>query len=259
MTAGFSGEVSHYYARYRRGYPTTVLAALSEALSLSRADTVIDLGCGTGQLTLPLARNVDLVVGVDPEPDMLHHAKQAARAAGVTNVQWIRGTAEDLAQIAAKLGGLGAITMANTIHLVDRDKLFASAARVLRPGRGLCIIANGTPLWQQDSNWSHALCTFLERWLETTLASRCGTDDEARATYRCELAALGYEVDEIRVRYTDTLALDQITGGVFSAMSSRLPGAKDRPRFATELSEALADTGPFLEDVQVRMLIARVP
>src|SRR6185369_6648776 len=52
---GFSGEVVDYYQRYRRGYPDQVVDALVAALRLRPDDVVLDLGCGTGQLTLPLA------------------------------------------------------------------------------------------------------------------------------------------------------------------------------------------------------------
>lgn len=78
MTNGFSGDAAAYYARYRRGYPDSFVDALVHALTLSRASTIIDLGCGTGQLALPLAIRVGRVIGVDPEPDMLSHARAAA-------------------------------------------------------------------------------------------------------------------------------------------------------------------------------------
>lgn len=51
---------------------------------------VVDLGCGTGQLALPMAGRVHAVVGVDPEPDILRRAHQAARWA-----QRKRGTKTD--------------------------------------------------------------------------------------------------------------------------------------------------------------------
>lgn len=256
MAGGFEGDVAGYYARYRRGYPPAVVDAVAKALALTPADTIVDLGCGTGQLTLPLARKVGRALGVDPEADMLRHARTAAREAAVTNVHWVRGTADDLESIAAGYDGIGAITVANAIHLVDRARLFDDAKVALRPGRGLAIIANGTPLWLQDTPWSVALRAFMQRRLGVSLTDYCGTDDDTRSTYRRELTAVGYNVDQVRVTYTDTLTLDQIVGGVFSAMSERIPESKDRARFAAELGHALAGTDPFLEHVGVRTLVA---
>lgn len=84
MQLGFSGEVVHYYQKYRRGYPTPVIDALAAALQLRPDDVVVDLGCGTGQLTLPLARRVRAVIGMDPEADMLEVARDVGQEQGLT-------------------------------------------------------------------------------------------------------------------------------------------------------------------------------
>jgi SAM-dependent methyltransferase len=236
-----------------------VIDGLVDALRLSTADTLVDLGCGTGQLTLPLARRVGRAIGVDPEPDMLRHAKAAAeRDSNASNVEWMLGSADEVAAICANYRGVAAITLANAIHLVDRDRLFSEARTALPRGRALAIIANGTPLWLQDTAWSRALRGFLERWLGLSLTSHCGTDDDTRTIYRTELTAAGYDVGELRVDYTATLTLDQIVGGVFSAMSDRLPAAADRDRFATELRHAMPDAAPYIEHVAVRTLIGQI-
>ena len=93
---GFGGEVAGFYHRYRRGYPPAVIDTLTRAFSLAGDDVVIDLGCGTGQLTLPIARRVHAVAGVDPEPDMLARARQAAADLGVRNATWILGADTDI-------------------------------------------------------------------------------------------------------------------------------------------------------------------
>ena len=45
------------------------------------------------------------------------------------NVEWILGTAEDLVSLAAKHGGVAAVTLANAIHLVDRAHLFRATKK----------------------------------------------------------------------------------------------------------------------------------
>ncbi len=69
MDLGFHGEVADFYHRYRRGYPPAVIDALVRAFELTGDDIVVDLGCGTGQLALPMARRVRFVMGMDPEAD----------------------------------------------------------------------------------------------------------------------------------------------------------------------------------------------
>lgn len=70
--------MASYYAKYRRGYPPAAVDAIAEAFTLTVDDLVVDLGCGTGQLTVPLAARVGAVVGMDPEPDMLMLARRTA-------------------------------------------------------------------------------------------------------------------------------------------------------------------------------------
>src|SRR5215510_8310714 len=103
MELGFGGEVAAYYARYRRGYPHAVVDALVEALALTSDDLVVDLGCGTGQLSLPVAERVGAVAGMDPEPDMLVLARREAERRGAANASWLLGADSDLPALGALL------------------------------------------------------------------------------------------------------------------------------------------------------------
>jgi trans-aconitate methyltransferase len=53
MDLGFRGEVADLYHAYRHGYPATVVDVPAEPFTLTARDLVVDLGCGTGQLSLP--------------------------------------------------------------------------------------------------------------------------------------------------------------------------------------------------------------
>jgi ubiquinone/menaquinone biosynthesis C-methylase UbiE len=55
-----------------------------ERFQLDGQGRVLDLGCGTGQLTLPLARHCEEIVGTDPEPEML--AEPTAQAAAYSTL-----------------------------------------------------------------------------------------------------------------------------------------------------------------------------
>ncbi len=59
------------YARYRTSYPAREVAHLATLVGLDRSNTVIDVGCGSGQLAMPLARHAGQVIAIDPVPDML--------------------------------------------------------------------------------------------------------------------------------------------------------------------------------------------
>ena len=87
------------------------------------------------------------------------------------------------------------------------------------------------------------------------LTRTCGTDDASQRQYRDSLAAAGFQVRGTSVDYTTTLDLDQIIGGVYSALSvTQLPAPADRPRFAELVHHALEPHSPFTEHVRVAIL-----
>ncbi|MGK5519616.1 class I SAM-dependent methyltransferase [Micromonospora sp. URMC 107] len=256
MGTGFSGEVATYYARYRRGYPPEVLDAVVGAFGLDDGDTVVDLGCGTGQLSLPLAARVGTVLGVDPEPDMLALARRAALDAGVTNAAWLLGADSDLPTVGRLLGerAVGALCVAVAIHFMDREALFRAARPLLRPGGGVVVITNGAPLWSQDAEWSRALRGCLEGLLGRPVTATCQTDDAGRRRNRDALAAAGYRVVESSVEYAAPLTVHDLVGGVFSAMSpDLLPSPEGRTAFAAEVRDALGGRESVTERVRVSL------
>lgn len=97
---------------------------------------ILDLGCGTGRLSIALAAGGARVVGVDPDSAMLARARE--KSVGLP-VDWQCGT---LPQITGR-ARFDAITASLDVinHITCRDELqatFCSAARLLREG-GLLV------------------------------------------------------------------------------------------------------------------------
>jgi SAM-dependent methyltransferase len=105
------------------------------ALGVQAGDKVLDVACGTGNVTIPAARTGARVSGLDLTPAML--ARAAERAEGL-GVEWVEGDAEDLpfadGSFDVVLSAFGCMFAPR--HEVVADEL----ARVLRPGGrlGLC-------------------------------------------------------------------------------------------------------------------------
>lgn len=260
MDLGFRGEVADLYHRYRRGYPPRTIADVVERFSLTSEDLVVDLGCGTGQLVVPLAAHVKAVLGVDPEPDMLARAGEAADEAGVDNVGWMVGADTDLPVLRDFFGdgSFGALTVGQALHWMDHAALFRAAAPLLRPGGGIAVLTNGIPLWLQDSPWSRALRAFLQEWFRTPAQRSCGSDARTQREYADSLADAGFEVTESTFTYDEELTLDEVIGGVYSALSvDQLPPPDRRAEFADGVAEALTPHAPFVEHVPVTALLGR--
>ena len=66
-------------------------------LSLVEEGRVLDLGCGTGRLALPLAQHGFEIVGVDRSAAMLKRAKQRAASLGIEAIHWREAEVTELA------------------------------------------------------------------------------------------------------------------------------------------------------------------
>jgi SAM-dependent methyltransferase len=261
MELGFSGEVADFYHRYRHGYPAAVLDVLGDAFGLTGQDVLVDLGCGTGQLTLPMAARVRAVVGMDPEPDMLQRARQAAYERDVRNVTWLIGADSDIPVLRGLLGNnsVAAVTIGQALHWMNRQELFSAIIPLVRAGGGVAVVTNGTPLWLQDTGWSRALRDYLEHWLGTKLRFACGTDEQSQRRYHDDLASAGFDVLTSAADYTAELDLDQLVGGIYSALAvAQLPAPDQRPAFAEQIRRAVAPHEHFSEHVHVAILAGRI-
>ena len=151
------------------------------------------------------------------------------------------------------------MTVAQALHWMDHDRLFTEIAPMIRSGGGVAVIANGTPLWQQDSGPSRALRHAVEQWFDTTLTSSCGTDLESRGRYADALAAVGFEVTEVVTEYSQEFDLEHVIGSMYSAMARRTSRSRPPGSLQGHVSRALPSDEPFVETVRVAALIGAKP
>ncbi len=70
MTAPIFDEAPSLYDRYRPGYPDAAVEAMVELAEVPPAGRVLEVGAGTGQLTLPLVERGFNVTALEPGPRM---------------------------------------------------------------------------------------------------------------------------------------------------------------------------------------------
>jgi SAM-dependent methyltransferase len=187
------------------------LEAMLRETPVGPEDLVVDIGCGTGRITLPLAASTPArVIGVDAEARMLDVAR-AKDAAG--RVQWEHGTAY---RLPVGDGSAALAVMVMLIHLLrQRGRVFREASRILRPTGRLCIWTF-TPRHVQEFylNAFFPSIAVIDRprfpGLDRLTAElgRAGFA-EARVEVREEPRRIGIAevVDRVRGRYISTLAM----------------------------------------------------
>ncbi len=98
---------------------------------------VLDMGCGTGQLSLFLATGDRLVVGADLTPSSLELATGAARRFGVARVRFVE---TDLRAPGLRAGAFDVVMCSGVLHHTpDPEASFRAIARLVRPG-GLVVV-----------------------------------------------------------------------------------------------------------------------
>ena len=110
-------------------------------LDLPAGAQVLDVACGTGNASLPLARRGAHVTGVDIVPALLEQARARAEAEGFS-IRFEEGDAEQLPYPNGTFDAV--VTMFGAMFAPQPELVVAECARVLKPG-GLLAMANWTP------------------------------------------------------------------------------------------------------------------
>lgn len=115
--------------------------AVLRALGITADMTVLDLCCGDGWFTAPLALLTGgKTYGLDLDPEMLARAKDEVSRAGASMAGWIEGDARALPSLLPEK--VDFVLIANTFHGVPEQTAMAQAvAAILKPG-GLFAIVN---------------------------------------------------------------------------------------------------------------------
>jgi SAM-dependent methyltransferase len=114
---------------YDRALPPGPCEAFYRGLAEAADGPVLELGCGTGRLTIPLARAGVEITGLDSSPSMLATARRKAEAAGV-RVRWRQG---DMARLEGDERYALVVLSCNSLaHMTDAASLSACLAGVRR-------------------------------------------------------------------------------------------------------------------------------
>jgi SAM-dependent methyltransferase len=127
-------EISAFYASAREGYAPAALSEIEGTLADTRL--ILDLGCGTGQLTSWLGDRSHIAIGIDSEAAMLARAR---REPGVGKGScYVHAKAD---RLPLKSGSIDAIVCAQAFHWFPGSAL-DEIGRVLRVGGHLVIMWN---------------------------------------------------------------------------------------------------------------------
>jgi len=139
------------YQRTRPVCPPQLFDDLVRLAGLKAGDRVIEIGCGTGQATVPLAQRGLAVTAVELGPALAAVARR--RVAGFPAAQVVTSSFEDWP---APQASFDAVVAVNSLHWVDPELRYAKPHGLLRPGGTLAVAgcmwarpADAGPFWTE--------------------------------------------------------------------------------------------------------------
>lgn len=137
MRGRFFDEVADLYDRARPGYPDALVDEVLAFARLRPGDRVLEIGCGTGQATVPFASRGLRMVCLEPGPNLAELARQR-----LAPFEGVEVRCEPFEKWRLEPEAFGLVIAARALHWVKPRARYAKTARALRPGGALAIFQN---------------------------------------------------------------------------------------------------------------------
>lgn len=246
-----------FYARYRLGYPDSLIARVAQHVGLRPGDAVMDLGCGPGLLAVPFARLGMAVTAVDPEPDMVAACREAAAAAGVA-VDVRQGSSYALPD---NSGPFRLVTMGRSFHWMDREATLQTLDGVVTRDGALAFFDDDHPQTVENA-WRRALRDIGVKYGRNTSPNvALRMRDDYRGTVSLLMDSGFPKVSGLSEFIRRPITADEVVGLGFSLSTTSPERLGERAvAFEADLRAALGEISPdgrFTEIAELNALVAR--
>jgi SAM-dependent methyltransferase len=186
---------AHVYEQFRLPYPEGMINDIYLRTGANGTGRLLDLACGTGQVSFRLSAGFAEIWAVDQEPGMIEVARdKAAQSGEAARFRFFACAAEDLT---APASHFDLITVGNAFHRLPRATVAGAVLGWLRPGGFLALLWGGSP-WLGDEPWQQAMTATMARWQHRPGAGEripAGWAEARDARPDAEiLAATGFEI-----------------------------------------------------------------
>jgi SAM-dependent methyltransferase len=232
-------DVADLYEATRPGYPAEIVDAVCTTAGLAPGAAVLEIGCGTGQLTRQLAERGYRLTAIDLGASMVAAAERnvadPAVRFEVSSFEEFDGT-----------GPFDLIVSATAFHWVDPSVAWVKTARLLRPGGWLALMSTGE-LYAEPFRTQ-----LLEQWTRYSRRPVRASYEPVWVTGLRDTALFGEPVElrhasPMRLSAATVIGLER-TRGTFLSYSEQ-----DQEAFAADLG-ALLEPGSHVDLVQDTLL-----
>jgi ubiquinone/menaquinone biosynthesis C-methylase UbiE len=118
-----------------------VTSAVLAAISIEPGDQVVDVGCGSGQLSLALAERGARVLAIDASERMIRQLEEKAEQRALIGFECLASPIEKLSLPAESVNVIVTSYALHYLRDADKGRLVAAAYHWLKPG-GILVIAD---------------------------------------------------------------------------------------------------------------------
>ncbi len=122
-------DTAKYYVRYQPQYPPKLFNDIIQKFKLNGRGRLLDLGCGTGELAIPLSKYFENVIALDPDDEMLMLGRNKAKKLNINNIEWQKGSSKSLASIKEPFR---LVSMGQSFHWMDQEVVLNQIYNLLR-------------------------------------------------------------------------------------------------------------------------------
>lgn len=245
-------EVAELYDRMRPGYAPEVIDAIVELSGIPEGGRIVEVGCGTGQITVPFAERGYRITALEPGDALA--ALAARKLERYPNVEIVGSTFEKWNPAP---GSFDLLVAAQSFHWVDPEVGCAHAAEAVRSGGGVALVwhrdlSKGTEFW-------NATQPLYDRYFPKMTDAGWEPIAERIDRYRTLLSAYPFvDLHEFRHPWSVSHSTVEYLDLLNTYSDHRLLPEPDRTNFFSDMHELIERMGGRVErNHETQVLVAR--
>ncbi|NQW17878.1 MAG: class I SAM-dependent methyltransferase [Chloroflexi bacterium] len=202
---------------FRKPYSDELFDLLRSRFGLNKLGHLLDVGCGTGQLTLPLSHDFESAIGLDVSDEMVAEAHVAAIDEEADTVRFEVRSAEEISE---SDGPVRLALFGSSLHWMDIPSVLTHVHGITESGGGIAVIGMRS-IWGGDAEWEITVMDVVRRFLGDERRAGAGSYADPGIKFEDAIAGAGYsnvESGEIACDYE--VDIPWITGHLYSTSYS---------------------------------------
>ncbi|MTI49119.1 class I SAM-dependent methyltransferase [Sporosalibacterium faouarense] len=247
-----------YYSKYRIEYPQELLDIITKFYEVDGKGRLLDLGCGTGKLAIPLHKSFKEVIGIDIDQEMINEAKKVSSEKNISNINFITMESE---KIGEELGKFDLILCGNAFHWMDKDVVLNKSYDILTQFGGMVVLA-GTSFWSGKKTWQKETIKIIKKWLGEKRKAGKGEFPSDQKSFEDYFEESKFKLSQKgKFKFIYEWNMESLIGYLYSTSfcNKRLLGDNINV-FERELKEVLLDINPkgnFKEEVEITYFLLK--